>query len=579
MSDEELQRSLAAELRRRAEASARELASQSAEHLDNLSPEDMRRMLHELRVHQIELEMQNEELRRAQAELDAARARYFDLYDLAPVGYCTLSDKGLILEANLPAATLLGVARGVLVKQPMSQFVCEKDQDIYYLHRKRLWKTGAPQICELRLANEGDTPCWARFEATTGQDTDGELVCRLVISDITERRQREEELRLLESRLRQNQKLEAVGQLANGVAHDFNNLLMVIRGYVELAQDSIPADHPALASLSTVLDATAQATGVTQALLTFSRSFETSIEPVVPAVVVEEAARLLQRLLPRSIELTVDVSPEPRVWTLADRVQLKQVILNLATNARDAMPEGGRLRIACRPGPEDALQGKHGETTAVRIEVADTGTGIPAALVERIFDPFFTSKPRGRGTGLGLSLVHGIVESLGGRIEVRSEVGQGSTFTILLPCHAGEPESRAVALRRTAAHGHGETVLLADDNTQILELLTHALESYGYRVIPAGDGREMLALWEMNRARIRLIVADNDMPKLSGLDSIRLIRQSDGMIPAILITGAVEPDDADHLATDAIIMRKPFQMHELAERIRAVLDAARTPTS
>jgi two-component system, cell cycle sensor histidine kinase and response regulator CckA len=579
MSDEELQQGQAAELRRQAEASARERASQSLEHLESLSPAETRRRLHELRVHEIELELQNEELRRTQAELDAARARYFDLYDLAPVGYCTLSEQGLILETNLTAATLLGVARGLLVKQPMSRFVHEEDQDIYYLLRKRLWKTGAPQACEVRLANESDAPCWARFEATTGQHTDGELVCRLVISDITERRQREEELKLLESRLRQNQKLDAVGQLANGVAHDFNNLLMVIRGYVELAQDSIPADHPALVSLSTVLEATAQATGVTQALLTFSRGFEAIIEPVVPAVVVEEAARLLQRLLPRSIELTVDVPPEPRVWTLADRVQLKQVILNLATNARDAMPEGGRLRIACRPGPEDGLQGKNGETTAVRIEVADTGTGIPTAIAERIFDPFFTSKPRGRGTGLGLSLVHGIVKSLGGRIEVQSEVGQGSTFTILLPCHAGEPESGAVAPRRNAAHGHGETVLLADDNTQILELLTHALESYGYRIIPAGDGQEMLDLWELNRARIRLIVADNDMPKLSGLNSIHQIRKSGGLIPAVLITGAVEPDDADHLAANAIIMRKPFQMHELAERIRAVLDAARTPAS
>ncbi|MCX5975407.1 MAG: PAS domain S-box protein [Coprothermobacterota bacterium] len=182
----------AAELRKKAEATARQNAAQSPENLEALSPEEMQRTLHELRVHQIELEMQNEELRRAQEELDATRARYFDLYDLAPVGYCTLSEKGLILEANLTAATLLGVTRGALVKQLLTRFILEEDQDIYYLHRKQLFQTGEPQACEVRMVKQDSAAFWAHLETTVAQDEGGSPVFRFIISDITERRQVEE---------------------------------------------------------------------------------------------------------------------------------------------------------------------------------------------------------------------------------------------------------------------------------------------------------------------------------------------------------------------------------------------------
>jgi PAS domain S-box-containing protein len=190
------------ELRRQAEEIARKEAAPSSEDLESRSPEGIRQTLHELRVHQLELEMQNEELRRVQAELDAARARYFDLYDLAPVGYCTLSEKGLILEANLTAATLLGVARGTLVKQPISRFIFPEDQDSYYRFRKQLFATGAPQACELRMMKKDETAFWANLAATAAQDADGAPVCRVVMSDITTRKRSEQTLRESEQRLR-----------------------------------------------------------------------------------------------------------------------------------------------------------------------------------------------------------------------------------------------------------------------------------------------------------------------------------------------------------------------------------------
>jgi len=189
-------------LRRRAEEIFLEKTAALPENLEALSPKEIRWTLHELRVHQIELEMQNEELRRAQAELDAVRAQYFDLYDLAPVGYLVLSEQGLILEANLTAATLLGEARGALVKQPISRFILPEDRDIYYRHRKQLFETSEPQECELRMVNKDGTTFWAWLEATVAQDADGAFVCRVMLSDITERKRGEEALRESEERYR-----------------------------------------------------------------------------------------------------------------------------------------------------------------------------------------------------------------------------------------------------------------------------------------------------------------------------------------------------------------------------------------
>jgi len=182
-------------LRRRAEEIAAG-AAQSPEGLEAMSPEKLRQTLHELRVHQVELEMQNEELRRAEAELDASRARYFDLFDLAPVGYCTISEKGLILEANLTATTLLGLGRGVLAGPQITRFIHKEDQDLYYFHRKRVLETGAPQGCELRMVKDDETAFWAHLQVTAAQGEGGAPVMRVVLSDISERKRAEEALRL-----------------------------------------------------------------------------------------------------------------------------------------------------------------------------------------------------------------------------------------------------------------------------------------------------------------------------------------------------------------------------------------------
>src|ERR1039458_9221540 len=212
-------------LRQRAEALTGERSGEMPENLEVLSPEVAGRVLHELRVHQIELEMQNEELRRTQEELEVSRLRYFDLYDLAPVGYFTLSEQGLILEANLTVAKLLGVARGALVKQPLSRFILPEDQDIHYYHHKTLLETGGPQAWELRVLKKDAAPFWVRVEATTAQDADGASVCRAVVSDITESKQAERALKTTNTELR---------EFAYALTHDLQEPLRMVVNFSQL---------------------------------------------------------------------------------------------------------------------------------------------------------------------------------------------------------------------------------------------------------------------------------------------------------------------------------------------------------
>jgi PAS domain S-box-containing protein len=249
MTGRDNQPSDAAELRRRAEAVARERAARAPEDPAALSPEETRQMLHELQVHQIELEMQNEELRAAQVELDAGRARYFHLYDLAPVGYLTARETGLIEEANLAAATLLGMTRRALVGQPLSRFIFPQDQDLYYLHRKQLFATGNPQESELRLVKSDGAAVWTHLSAVAAQDEHGEPVCRMTISDITDRKRAEEELRHREKQIEQLKRTESLSRMAGAIAHYYNNLMMVVLGNLELAADE--TSDPALVGRTT----------------------------------------------------------------------------------------------------------------------------------------------------------------------------------------------------------------------------------------------------------------------------------------------------------------------------------------
>lgn len=391
---------------------------------------------------------------------------------------------------------------------------------------------------------------------------------------VIERRQVEKEKTALQKQLHQAQKMEAIGLLAGGVAHDFNNLLTVIRGNAGRVRGTLAADHEAHEALTVMEQAVQQATGVTRSLLTFSRELPVEKKPVDLCAVVEEATRLLRRMIPAAIELEVDIRREPPVWVSADQTQLQQVVLNLAINARDAMPNGGTLRVAVAPASEPgARKPEDSSTSAVLyacLEVADTGVGMLPETRERIFEPFFTTKERGQGTGLGLSVVHGIVEDHHGHIDVQSEVGVGSTFAIVLPCVHPELASEPTTPWPITPQGHGELILLAEDDPHVRGIIALTLQSLGYRVLQAGDGLAVLEMSEQYRQSVRLFILDLDLPKRSGFDCLAEIRGRGMKTPVVVITGNVAAGRGIP-ESETVLLCKPFAMPELATVVYAAL--------
>ena len=321
-------------LRKRAEALASQKAGETLENLETLSPELARRALHELRVHQIELEMQNEELRRTQEELEVSRARYFDLYDLAPVGYFTLSEQGLILEANLTAAELLGVARGALVKQPLSRFILREDQDIYYLHRKALLETGTPQAWELRMLKKDAAPFWVRVEATTAQGADGASVWRAVLSDITDNKRAERALKATNAELQ---------EFAYALAHDLQEPLRMVVNFSQLLAREYAGKlgEDADKYLAYSVEGALRIEALLQGLLNYLEVTERDrdrLSPVDCNRVLSQSLLSLQMAIQQS-GATVTADPLPTV--VAQEVMLTQLFQNLIGNSIKYRARGG----------------------------------------------------------------------------------------------------------------------------------------------------------------------------------------------------------------------------------------------
>lgn len=415
----------------------------------------------------------------------------------------------------------------------------------------------------LNITKDGRTITCEWFN-TPVRDATGRVVELITMAqDVTERVRMEEELR-------QSQKMDAVGQLASGVAHDFNNLLTAIFGFTTLARRTLAPQHPANSALDRVEEAARQASGVTKALLTFSRDKHADKRPIHLARAVHEAVRLLRRTLPAGIDLVTRYDIDAPLWVMGEATQIQQIVLNLAINARDAMPDGGRLSITVE------RRGEPDDPHAALI-VTDTGVGMTPEVAARIFEPFFTTKPPEHGTGLGLSIVHGIVRDHGGKVDVATERFRGTTFTIRFPVTAAPPPEPAQGAATTPA-GVGQLILLADDYTYVREIVASMILNLGYRVVQAPDARTLMDAAREHGTDARLIVIDHDMPGMSGLECLNAMRHAGDSTPAILMTGntaALEPPEGVE------VLRKPFQMHELAAAIGRALHqpaAAAAPT-
>ena len=405
---------------------------------------------------------------------------------------------------------------------------------------------------------------------TPVRDDQGRVVNYVgVIRDVTRERYLEEELR-------QSQKMEAVGQLAGGAAHDFNNMLTVIAAYASQLRDALPEGSVGHEAALEILRAADRSTGVTRQLLAFSRRQTLHPEILDVGAVVSGLEDLLRPLLRGDIVLRVQAGDDLGAL-LADRGEIERVVLNLAVNGQDAMPEGGALEIrAARrelaPGEAGALEVAPGSYVA--LEVEDTGRGMDRQVLQRIFDPFFTTKPPSEGTGLGLSTAYGIVRQSGGAIQVRSRVGEGSTFVVLLPrSQRGVASAGAAAPPPAPASGSGETILLAEDEPAIRRLVAGLLRDAGYEVIVTGDGREALEV-ARKHPEVAALVADVIMPRMGGVELFATLAREGRGVPGVLVSGYTGGAPGG-LPEGARFVEKPFRPATLLAAVRAAIEEPR----
>ncbi len=386
---------------------------------------------------------------------------------------------------------------------------------------------------------------------------DGDLVGFAKITrDITERRNGQLKLEAMQRQLAESQKFDALGQLTGGVAHDFNNLLMIISGSLHILKRDIDPDSKSQRAISAIETASKRGAALTSQLLSFARRQSVNPQAIDFAARIEAIREVLEAGVGRSVRLVFDTGHE--LWPIrSDVSELETALLNLVINARDAMPDGGTVTIATRN--VELTEPPHtGEFVA--ISITDTGVGIPADVVSKIFEPFFTTKPIGKGTGLGLSQVHGFAHQAGGTVKVESTLGQGTTFTILLPRETGTPEPEAVV---ATTRGSG-TVLLVEDNPDVALVSTGLLEQLGYEVHRVADAEE--ALREIERDGIDFVFSDIVMPgKIDGLGLAHRLREIRPDLPILLATGYT--DAAADARSDFPILRKPYEIHELSDAI------------
>lgn len=439
---------------------------------------------------------------------------------------------------------------------------------------RRATLDGRAVTVELLNYRKDGSAFWNALSVSPVRDSQGKLTHFVgVLTDVTERRR-------LEEQYRQIQKMDAIGQLAGGVAHDFNNLLTVINGYSEILLDTLPPDDLSRESLVEILKAGERSAELTQQMLTFSR--QQVLDPRVIELnrVVAETEKMLRRLIGADVRLAV--CTEPSLWpTRADPGQIGQVLMNLAVNARDAMPRGGCLTIETQNvtldadyvwSHPDARQGDH-----VVIAVSDSGVGMSPEVQTRIFEPFFTTKEAGKGTGLGLATVYGIVKQSGGHIAVYSELGKGTTFKVYLPRAESTDEVSLLSVGITAAPRGHETILLVEDDEGVRRFSRRALEGSGYCVLEAANGEEAEVIAAAHHGAIHLIVTDVILPGGAGPEMAERISGRRAEVKRLFVSGYTSEAAVRHgmLEKGVHFLQKPFSPSSLVHKVREVLDSGR----
>lgn len=504
------------------------------------------------------------------------------LIEASPLAIVTFDPEGVVTMWNPAAERIFGWTENEALGSHLP-FVPAERQEEFLGHRRRALLGEVFTEPELHRRRADGSPIVVSVSTSPLRRPDGTIYGIMsILMDVTEAKAAEEtrnRLAMVEEQLRQSQKMEAVGRLAGGVAHDFNNLLTAISGYSDLLLHRLPEYSTLRRDVEEIRKAGDRAAALTRQLLAFSR--RQVLQPKVLDLnrVVTKMGQTLRRLVGEEIALSIDLSPSlSRVK--ADPGQIEQVIVNLALNARDAMPDGGRITIATADAElSPAYAVVHPDVHPgpyVLLSMADTGHGMDDETQTHLFEPFFTTKERGKGTGLGLATVYGIVQQSGGHIRVNSAADSGSTFLIYLPRVEAPEDAGQEAVRPPLPYPSPgiETVLLAEDEEVVRRFAREILSGNGYKVLEAGNGREALLLSEAHRGEIHLLLTDVVMPKIGGRELADRIRTLRPELRILYMSGFT--DDAilrDRVLEDGIpFLQKPFTPEGLARKVREVLD-------
>ena len=551
------------ELRERAEQAVRRKPPLSAMNLNNLPPELTRQTLHELQVHQIELQMQNEELQNAQIQLDKSRARYFDLYDLAPVGYCTVSEQGLITEANLAIAALLGLSRIHIVNQPISRFIQRAHQDRYYAYRTQVMSTGVARTCELQLVKSDGSTVWVTMTTTTVLEDDGASVLRMVLGDITARKKMDQLLQdkntaLDEARRVADKSNHAKSDFLSSMSHELRTPLNAILGFAQLINAGSPTPTPTQKkSLDQILLAGWYLLDLINEILDLalveSGQLSLELEPVALAGVLHDCRTMIEpEADQRGISLRCD-PPDASLLVLADGMRLKQVLINLLSNAIKYNRPDGTVVVTCTE-----VAGSR-----VRIGVKDTGEGLSPEQIGQLFQPFNRLGQESRtdqGTGIGLVMTKRLVGLMGGTIHVESAVGSGSTFWIEMRLTRAQTPSLVVASAPDRAAGSApvnlaaslksdtpvHTLLYIEDDPANLLLIESLMGCRpDIHMLSAQNGAQGLALAKAHLPDV--ILTDIHLPGLSGIELLKILQDDPATrhIPVVALSANAIPSDID----------------------------------
>jgi two-component system, cell cycle sensor histidine kinase and response regulator CckA len=516
--------------------------------------------------------------RAAEEALRQSEQDYRGLFENSHDAIVIMAPEGeLVLDANPRACEMYGIPREELIGSSME--CVSMDVESGRQKVKRTMELGASWTFEVVQKRRDGTPIWAEITAAA-IDYKGRPAILSVARDVTERHAAEEALRQSQEQLVQAQKMEAVGRLAGGIAHDFNNLLTAIKGFTELLLLDFDERDPRHAFVSEIQGAANRAAALTRQLLAFSRKQVLQPRVLDLNASVADIDRMLRRLLGEDVELET-VQGEGLGQVKADPSQVEQVLVNLAVNARDAMPSGGRIVIRTAnvdlerermPSHPDAAPGQY-----VVLSVSDNGTGMTPEVQARVFEPFYTTKEKGKGTGLGLSTVYGIVRQSGGFLTVESTWGEGTTFSVYLPRVEGEEEARVVEKPTDTRPVTGtETILVVEDEAAVRVLVRRVLNRNGYRVLEAGSGPEALRLLESTTDPVHLLLTDVVMPGMSGRELADRLAPDHPRMAILYMSGYTDEAIVQHGVLDAgiALLEKPFAPELLLRQVRGILDGS-----